>query len=152
MNALVATADWLWSGVPVRFPKLNITLDEGGLGWVAMLADRVDYVLAHSASGQEGTWKSDLLPSEVLRRNFWMCSIDDPSAFGALDAIGVERILIESDYPHADSTWPDTQHVVARNVAKLSAEDAARITHLNAAELFRHPLPGKGWLADDGAV
>ena len=54
VNALVATADWLWSGVPVRFPKLNITLDEGGLGWVAMLADRVDYVLAHSASGQEG--------------------------------------------------------------------------------------------------
>jgi predicted TIM-barrel fold metal-dependent hydrolase len=82
----------------------------------------------------------------VLRRNFWFCSIDDPSAFGALDAIGAERILIESDYPHADSTWPDTQHVVARNVAKLSAEDAARITHRNAAELFRHPLPDDKWL------
>jgi len=40
----------------------------------------------------------------LLRRNFWFCSIDDPSAFGALDAIGAERILIESDYPHADST------------------------------------------------
>jgi hypothetical protein len=37
--------------------------------------------------------------------------------------------------------------VVARNVAKLSAEDAARITHRNAAELFRHPLPDKRWLA-----
>ena len=126
----------------MRFPRLNITLDEGGLGWVAMLADRVDFVLAHSASGREGgSWKSDLLPSEVLRRNFWFCSIDDPSAFGALDAIGVERILVESDYPHADSTWPDTQQVVARNVANLSADDAARITHRNAAELFRHPLP-----------
>ena len=148
VNALVACADWLWSGIPVRFPKLNITLDEGGLGWVAMLADRADFVLAHSGSGQEGgAWKSDLLPSEVLRRNFWFCSIDDPSAFGALDAIGAERILIESDYPHADSTWPDTQEVVARNVAKLSAEDAARITHRNAAELFRHPLPDSGWLA-----
>jgi predicted TIM-barrel fold metal-dependent hydrolase len=143
VNALVACADWLWSGIPVRFPKLNITLDEGGLGWVAMLGDRADFVLAHSASGAEGgAWKSDLLPSQVLRRNFWFCSIDDPSAFGALDAIGAERILIESDYPHADSTWP-----VARNVAKLSAEDAARITHLNAAELFRHPLPDKRWLA-----
>ena len=84
----------------------------------------------------------------MLRRNFWFCSIDDPSAFGALDAIGAERILIESDYPHADSTWPDTQEVVARNVANLSADDAARITHRNAAELFRHPLPDGGWLAN----
>jgi predicted TIM-barrel fold metal-dependent hydrolase len=142
----------LWSGIPVRFPRLNIALSEGGLGWAAMLGDRTDYVLSHSASalnsGNEGgTWKSDLLPSEVLRRNFWFCSIDDPHAFGALDAIGAERILVESDYPHADSTWPDTQAVVARNVAGLSAEDAARITHRNAAALFRHPLPDDGWLA-----
>jgi len=113
-----------------------------------MLGDRADYVLAHSASGHEGgSWKGNLLPSEVLRRNFWFCSIDDPHAFGALDAIGADRILVESDYPHADSTWPDTQQVVARNVAGLSADDAARITHRNAAQLFRHPLPDDGWLA-----
>ena len=36
---------------------------------------------------------------------------------------------------------------VARNVASLSAEDAARITHRNAAELLRHPLPDSSWLA-----
>jgi predicted TIM-barrel fold metal-dependent hydrolase len=148
VNGLVACADMLWSGIPLRFPRLNIELAEGGLGWAAMLGDRADYVLAHSACGREGgAWKGDLLPSEVLKRNFWFCSIDDPSAFGALDAIGAGRILVESDYPHADSTWPDTQQVVARNVAGLSADDAARITHRNAAELFRHPLPDDGWLA-----
>jgi hypothetical protein len=50
-----------------------------------MLADRADFVFAHSASGREGgSWKSDPLPSEVLRRNFWFCSIDDPTAFGML--------------------------------------------------------------------
>jgi predicted TIM-barrel fold metal-dependent hydrolase len=114
-----------------------------------MLADRADYVLAHSASGRDaGSWKSDLLPSEVLHRNFWFCSIDDPHAFSALDAIGTERILVESDYPHADSTWPDTQQVVARNVVGLLDEDAARITHRNAAKLFRHPLPDDGWLKE----
>ena len=72
VNGLVACADMLWSGIPVRCPRLNFTLAEGGLGWAAMLGDRADYVLAHSASGQEGgAWKSDLLPSEVMRRNFW---------------------------------------------------------------------------------
>jgi predicted TIM-barrel fold metal-dependent hydrolase len=46
-NAMVSTADWLWSGVPLRFPDLAIALSEGGLGWVTMLAERADYVLAH---------------------------------------------------------------------------------------------------------
>ncbi len=100
VNALVAAADWLWSGIPVRFPKLNIALARAVIGWVAMLIDRVDFVLAHSASGRDGGhWKSDLLPSEVLRRNFWFCSIDDPSAFGALDAIGATRILRRERLP-----------------------------------------------------
>ena len=122
-------------------------LAEGGLGWVGMLADRADFVLAHSASGHEGgSWRGDLLPSEVLRRNFWFCSIDDPTAFGSAAAIGIDHLLVESDYPHADSTWPDTQSVISQNLAALDDQSAAKITHLNAAGLFRHPLPDPGWL------
>ena len=61
-------------------PELAVALSEGGIGWVPMLADRVDYVLDHSASGTESiSWPSDLRPSEVLKRNFWFCTIDDPS-------------------------------------------------------------------------
>ena len=51
VNALLAAGEWLWSGVPLRFPTLNIALSEGGIGWVPMLMDRADYVLGHSASG-----------------------------------------------------------------------------------------------------
>jgi predicted TIM-barrel fold metal-dependent hydrolase len=146
-NALVACADWLWSGVPVRFPELRIMMAEGGLGWVPMLAERADYVLAHSASGAEGgAWRGDLLPSEVLRRNFYFCSIDDPTAFLVLDRIGVDRVTVESDYPHADSSWPDTQDVVSHNLGALPPATVDAITHGNAARLFRHPLPSKEWL------
>ena len=45
VNALLAAGEWLWSGVPLRFPKLNIAMSEGGIGWVTMLMDRADYVL-----------------------------------------------------------------------------------------------------------
>jgi predicted TIM-barrel fold metal-dependent hydrolase len=97
-------------------------------------------------------WDGPLLPPEALQRNFWFCTIDDPSTMELRARIGIDHIMLESDYPHADSTWPDTQQVVARNVAGLSAEDAARITHRNAAQLFRHPLPDDGWLAGPAAV
>jgi predicted TIM-barrel fold metal-dependent hydrolase len=147
-NPLATAADWLWAGVTTRFPQLQIAFSEGGLGWAIMLMDRLEWVMGHSGSGYS-TWADpELTPIEQMQRNYWFCTIDIPPTLALRDRLGIDHIMIESDYPHADSTWPDTQHVVARNVAKLSAEDAARITHRNAAELFRHPLPDGGWLAN----
>jgi len=142
VNALVAAAEWLWSGIPLRFPRLAVALSEGGIGWVPMLLDRVDYVLAHSGSGNESTsWPSDLSPSEVLRRNFWFCTIDDPSVIELRHRIGVDHIMAESDYPHADSTWPDTQAVLQASLGRLPDDELRMIAAENAARLFRHPLP-----------
>ena len=142
VNALLAAAEWLWSGVPLRFPGLAVAMSEGGIGWVPMLLDRADYVLEHSASGTESTaWPSDLRPSEVLRRNFYFCTIDDPSVIELRHRIGVDHIMVESDYPHADSTWPDTQAVLARHLGHLPEDELRLVAAGNAARLFRHPLP-----------
>ena len=140
-NALLACADWLWSGACTRFPTLAIALSEGGVGWVNMLADRVDYVLDHSASGTESSgWHDDLRPSEVLARNFWFCTIDDPGTLdGVLERFGPDHVMIEVDYPHADSTWPDTQDLLHERLGHLSDDVAGMITHLNAERLFRWP-------------
>jgi predicted TIM-barrel fold metal-dependent hydrolase len=142
VNALIATAEWLWSGVPLRFPGLKVALSEGGMGWVPMLMDRVDYVVQHSASGSESNaWPSELKPSEVLRRNFYFCSIDDPSVVALRHIIGLDHIMVESDYPHADSTWPDTQAVVGATLGSLPDDELRAVAGGNAAALFRHPLP-----------
>ena len=62
----------------------------------------------HSASGQGGWPDPQHHPNEVLRRNFWFGVIDLTSSLVLRHEIGLDRIVIESDYPHADSTWPDT--------------------------------------------
>jgi predicted TIM-barrel fold metal-dependent hydrolase len=144
VNALLAAGEWLWSGVPLRFPRLSIAMSEGGIGWVPMLMDRVDYVLSHSASGNESTaWPSPMLPSEVLRRNFWYCTIDDPSTVAMRHIIGLDHIMVESDYPHADSSWPDTQLLMSKTWGELPEAELRRIASGNAAQLFRHPLPDR---------
>lgn len=142
VNGLVAAAEWLWSGIPLRFPGIALALSEGGMGWVPMLMDRVDYVVDHSASGEESqAWCSDLRPSEVLARNFWFCTIDDPSVVPIVDRIGLGHVMAECDYPHADSTWPDTQHVLERTFGVLGDAELRAVAGGNAARLFRHPLP-----------
>ena len=94
-------------------------MSEGGIGWVAGLLDRLDHVRKYDA--MYGTWNDVALsPADTFRRNFWVCAIDDPSAFLQRDVIGIENILVESDYPHADSTWPITQQRLAAQLAGLS--------------------------------
>jgi predicted TIM-barrel fold metal-dependent hydrolase len=139
--AMFAAVDWLYSMIPVRFPDIKICMSEGGIGWVAGLLDRLDHMLSYH--DMYGTWTPDigLTPAEVLKRNFWFCAVEDPSSFVQRDRIGVGNILVESDYPHCDSTWPNTQSVVARDLAGLPDDDVAAITWRNASELYRHPVP-----------
>jgi len=137
--AMFAAVDWLYSMIPVRFPGIKICLSEGGIGWVAGLMDRLDHIRKYEA--MYGTWTSAETPAEVLRRNFWFCAIDDRSSFRQNDVIGVENIMIESDYPHADSTWPDTQAVLSEQLSALPADVVRKIAWQNASDLFRHPVP-----------
>jgi predicted TIM-barrel fold metal-dependent hydrolase len=139
--SLTACVDWLWSGVALRFPELRIAMSEGGIGWVPLLADRLDYIHGWSGHGRKAWPSTELTPTEVLLRNFWFCSLDDPSIWPIRDRIGIDHIMVEVDYPHADSTWPDTQRFLGERLADLPVEDQRRVTHLNAADLFSHPLP-----------
>ncbi len=140
--AIETCAEWLWSGWPARYPELKIAIAESGIGWVAMLCDRLDNIMSRSGYGAGWPDKRNS-PSDVLRRNFWFCMIDDPSTISTLDKIGVDHVVAESDYPHGDGTWPDTQLVMQRLLGGLPVEWIRKITHENAARLYRHPLPDK---------
>ena len=135
--ALTACVEWLWSEYPVQHPDLKIALSEGGIGWVAMLLDRLDAIVDRSAYGRG--W--DDRPADVLQRNFWFCTLDDPSTIDTRHRIGVDNIMVEVDYPHGDSTWPDTQLVIEKAWAHLPADELRAICSENAASLYRHPLP-----------
>ncbi|HEY2300654.1 MAG TPA: amidohydrolase family protein [Acidimicrobiales bacterium] len=140
VSALTSCAVWLWSGYPFRYPDLKVALSEGGIGWVAMFLDRLDSMVDRTGYGQLHAER----PSDVVRRNFWFCTIDDRSTVVTKDTIGVENICVETDYPHGDGTWPDSQATLEALLSGWSEEDSARVTHENAAALFRHPLPESG--------
>jgi predicted TIM-barrel fold metal-dependent hydrolase len=140
--SLSACAEWLWSGYAVKHPNLKIIMSEGGIGWVAMLHDRLENIVDRSGYGEY--FPGDLRPAEVLHRNFWFSTIDDPSTLSTRDVVGVDHITFESDYPHGDGTWPDTQQVFGDVFGGLAEDEIAKISHENAAQLFRHPLPPAG--------
>jgi len=143
VNALEACIDWIYSGVPVRFPSLRIALSEGGIGWVPMLIDKLrDQERVYHPDGLGRDWNTGGPGAEeLLRRNFWFTNLCDRLAMGLRHEIGIDRIMLEADYPHADSTWPHTQAAVHALVDGLSPDEIDRVVFANAAALYRHPLP-----------
>jgi predicted TIM-barrel fold metal-dependent hydrolase len=143
--ALTSCVEWLWSEWPLRYPNLQVAMSEGGIGWVAMLVDRLDSLTDDMGHGRD--W--DLRPSEVLRRNFWFCTLGDPSTIDTRHVIGVENVLLEVDYPHVDGSWPDSQDVVERHWGHIPPAERRLMCCGNAARLFRHPLPDDVLPQDD---
>ena len=141
VNAVAAAADWLFSLVTVKFPDIQIALSEGGLGWVPMLLDRLRYLEGlfpeRNDGGMATIWRGELTPREALLRNFYFSAIYDPTAFRVLDCLNLDNIMMEVDYPHSDSTWPDSKETIRDQLSGLDEATVRKLTSENAARLYR---------------
>ena len=54
-----------------------------------------------------------------------------------LDQIGVDNVMIETDYPHSDSTWPNCLTAAKQQLVGLSEVDQYKVLRGNAERLFR---------------
>lgn len=147
INSIVATADWLFSKIAVRFPDLRIVLSEGGVDWLPMMLSRLKAQerLVRAARSWEGI---DLSPTEILLRNFRFAALWDTLGPALVKQAGASTIMLEVDYPHADSTYPDSQLTARRQLDGVTEQDAEAISFRNAASLYGHPLPNVSAFVD----
>ena len=146
VNGVMAAVDWVYARIPIRLPNIRIVMSEAGVSWVPMVLERL--ARSYRFVDASDSWSPDEPhPNDLLLRNFWFASIEDPSAFRMLDVIGDDKVMIESDYPHADSTWPDTQPLIAAELGQLDPAVIRKIAFGNASALYRHPPPPASWMA-----
>ena len=134
----ITAQDLLFGPTFRRFPGLKVALSEGGIGWIPFYFDRVD----RHFSNQEWLHGADDFggkrPSEVFKEHVLACYITDPSGLLLRDRIGVENIAWECDYPHTDTTWPESPEFTWREFqeAGVSDEDISKITWENSCRFF----------------
>ena len=128
-QAMFVAVDWLYSKVPVgsrisrsACPKVeSVGWPVSSTAWITL-----------RYQDMYGTWTGEALnPREVFQRNFWHCAIDDTSAFALRERIGVDRILLEADYPHCDTTWPDTQERLWEQIRGCTPEEIEKMAWRN---------------------
>ncbi len=113
MNIVQAAADLVWSPVLRKFPDLKVALSEGGIGWIPYFLERVDYNYDHHHvwTGQDF---GDRLPSEVFNEHVLTCFIDDKFGVASRDYLNMDNVTWECDYPHSDSTWPESPEMLGK--------------------------------------
>jgi predicted TIM-barrel fold metal-dependent hydrolase len=135
-NAMASMSDWLFSGNLVKFPDLRLAYSEGQIGWIPYILERVDDVWReHRAWGGV----KDLIPeppSTYYYKNMFGCFFRDQHGIDSLDVVGVDNITFETDYPHTDSTWPDTKEIAEGFMKGLPDEAVYKIMRGNAIRML----------------
>lgn len=124
----------IFSGVLERFPQLMIVSAENDSGWLPHYMYRADH--AWEKFGTIGKRPIPLRPSEYIRRQLWATFQDDPIGPATYKFFGEDNYMWASDFPHTDSTWPNSRTVIERDFAGVPEPVAEKIVYSNAARLY----------------
>ncbi|HEY3082420.1 MAG TPA: amidohydrolase family protein [Chloroflexota bacterium] len=132
LGAVANLTSLVTNGVLARHPALKLLFCEAGLAWLPFLASRLDGQYRHLKDEPPGLASA---PSSYIRDQVWVTThpLGDLAAAGDLarslvEAIGPERVLFASDWPHFDRDEPS-------DLEALSLP--ASILGQNARALFR---------------
>lgn len=139
MSISIGAADWLQLEALQRYSDMKIMLSESGIGWIPYFMERADFShWRHKAWTHSGFGGKK--PSEVFRKHFMTCFIDDVFGLQNLDAVGEDMVAYEVDYPHSDALWPEAPEYLWRSVKHLTDVQIDKVTHLNAMRWLRHDM------------
>lgn len=129
--------DLLLSGVLARHPELRVVSVESGLGWIPFVLESCDYHFTRARVWKDHPEFGDLLPSDLFRRqvyaNYWFERLEQ----WHIDAIGVDHILFETDFPHPTCLYGDEVSDALRNgLDSMPTEVQEKILWGNACELY----------------
>jgi predicted TIM-barrel fold metal-dependent hydrolase len=134
----ITAQDLLFGPTLRRFPELKVALSEGGIGWIPFYFDRIDRHYENQAWLNHADDFGGKKPSEVFRDHILACFITDPSGLLLRDRIGIDNIAWECDYPHTDTTWPESPEFAWKEFQDADCRPAEihKMTWENACRFF----------------
>jgi predicted TIM-barrel fold metal-dependent hydrolase len=108
-------------GILERFPRLRVGFMESGSGWLPYWLDRID---EHHDDLDWMVPEISMKPSEYFHRQcFVSTEAKDRQVSQVVAAIGADRILFASDFPHYDAVFPGA---VGAFTSQSGLDDAAK--------------------------
>jgi uncharacterized protein len=135
-EAMAAMTGLIWYGVLEKLPKLKVVHVEADGGWVPYWLQRMEQHWNYGGNSEhEYLTKA---PTEYFKSNFWVAFRgDEPTMKAAVELVGDENFLWDTDYPHPDGTFPwgidamMRQPIGQASKRKILWDNAVRAFNLN---------------------
>jgi len=128
----------IFSGVPLRHPRLKIVSGETGISWLPFLLEAMDFQWHENieAEDKRDFWKG-MMPSEIYRRNFSGSFWFEKTALAEhIDFLGADTVMFETDFPHGTALTDRMTDDVAAKLARLTPEVRRKVLHDTAARVY----------------
>jgi len=119
-----------------RFPGLRVISVENGCAWVPYLLKSLNKA---AMWGRFGDWPGGPLPahpSEMFKRNVYVVPFHEDNTLELVKRIGVDRVLMGSDYPHAEGLARPAEF--EESLTALDPVSVRKIMRDNLHDLLMH--------------
>jgi predicted TIM-barrel fold metal-dependent hydrolase len=131
-EVFTAIAALIFSGVVERFPGIRWGFFEVGVGFIPWLVDRLEAAYDAREAARQHIKRR---PKEYFKNFYFSLGADDSTLPDVVKRMGADRLMIGSDYPHPDGTFPNTVSLLQTREG-LTSQDIDYLLGGTAAEFF----------------
>jgi len=132
----LSLCDMIFSGVFERHPGLTLAMVEFELAWAPNVLASMDYTYRERHGEALYRFKDGMRPSDFFHRNVVLSFQEDTIGIRLRDVIGVDNMMWGSDYPHSESTFPQSRQILAEILAGVPEDEQAKIAAGNTARVY----------------
>jgi predicted TIM-barrel fold metal-dependent hydrolase len=132
----LSMCDLIFSGVFERHPSLTLAIVEFELAWAPNVLSAMDYTYRERHGEAIYRFRDGMLPSDFFRRNVVLSFQEDAIGIRLRDVIGVDNMMWGSDYPHSESTFPQSRKILTEILAGVPDDEQAKIVGGNTARVY----------------
>ncbi len=126
---------FIFHGIFQRFPRLRLGMIESGVGWMAWFTEYVTRTWEKQRYWVESPLTES--PAFYMDRNVWGSFIQDRTGVLCRNLPGGRNIMWSSDYPHSETTFPNSRKIIMRDFDGVPAEETKDIICNNAKRFFK---------------
>ena len=132
MGNLVCITNLIYSGVLDRFPSLKFVSVESGIGWLPFLIESLEYQY-----DENGVDDLKLRPMDYFRRQIYGSYWFEKNPGPAIEALGEDNLMFETDFPHATCLYPGVQDTMRQSLEGLDERVQRKLLYETAARVYQ---------------